>query len=223
MKRRILVLLCLACLLVSLADAQTRPTRRNVKPVRANHWDFSLQTRYTASRESHKGESSLDLQDSLGWGFGFGYNFNQRFNLGMVFTWRSVKYNTRFVDPDDPNNIKNYSGEMSTSTIAVTGDWNLLQGPITPYLSGAIGWMMVDTNIFAGYQSGCWWDPWWGYICGNYTSTYGFNDAVASLGAGMRFDLSPSVFARVGYQRGWTDREASSGTDMFRIDIGLMN
>ena len=224
MKRKILVLLCLACLFAGFADAQTRPTRRNVKPVRANRWDFSLQTRYQTSRDfSAEQGSSLELQDSLGWGFGFGYNFNQRFNLGMVFSWRSVNYNATAIDGDDPDNTHRYSGSMSISTIAITGDWNLLQGPITPYLNGNLGWMLVDTNIFAGYNGGCWWDPWWGYVCGNYPTTYGVNATVASLGAGMRFDLSPSVFARVGYERGWTDIDRTSGTNMVRIDIGLMN
>ena len=221
MKRSILVLLCVTCLFTSFAEAQTR---RNRKPVRTDRWDFSLQTRYTTSRDfSGAGGSSLDLQDSLGWGFGFGYNFNQRFNLGMVFSWRSINYNATGIDPDDPDHTQSYSGRMNTSTIALTGDWNLLQGPITPYLNGAIGWMMVDTNIFAGYTGGCWWDPWWGQVCGNYPTTYGVNTAVGILGAGVRFDLSPSVFARVGYERGWTDRDASSGSDMVRIDIGLMN
>jgi len=33
-----------------------------------------------------------------------------------------------------------------------------------------IGWTWIDTNIPDGPPvGGCWWDPWWGYVC---TTTY---------------------------------------------------
>jgi opacity protein-like surface antigen len=220
MTRRILILLAATCLFASVAEAQMR----HRMPSREGRWDFGLQTRYTTSRTyDGQGGSSIDLQDDLGWGFGIGYNVNQRFNLGLLFTWRSINYDATGVDPDDPENTVRYNGRLDTSTVGITGDWNILEGDITPYVNGGIAWMLIDTNIFAGYTTGCWWDPWWGYICGNYASTYGVSTAAFSIGAGCRIHLSEAVFTRIGYEYGWSDLESTRGSNMLRIDIGLMN
>jgi opacity protein-like surface antigen len=224
MKHRLVALIAVVLLIaVTAAEAQPqRPTRPHQG--RAGRWDFSLQTRYTASRDLGADDgSSLSFDDSLGWGFGFGYHFNDRFNLGMVFGWRRIPYNGLIVDPADPGDPKYYSSELSVSSLGVTGDWNILTGRFTPYVNGYAGWSLVDTNIVAGWGTGCWWDPWWGYICGNVPYTYGQDTGTYGLGIGGRFEVTDGFFIRVGYEHGWSGLDIFDSNDLIRVDLGLMN
>jgi len=147
---------------------------------------------------------------------------NRNFDLGGSFTGRSINYKATAIDASDPNNTFEYGNKLDITTIALTGHWNILDGPITPYLSGSIGWSIVDTNILAGINSGCWWVPYWGYRCGRWPVTYGDSTASFSLGVGGRFEFTDNLFVRVGYEYGWLDSGPVDGTNMFRIDFGFL-
>ena len=219
MTRRILVFLTAIMIFATVAEAQ-RPVRRPMQ--RGERWEFSIQTRYTwGATYDGDGGSEVKVHEDLGWGFGFGYNLNQHFNLGMIFAWRSVPYDAKAVNADD-GTLQDFNGEMTTSTFALTGDWNILKGKYTPYINGGLGWMHINTNIFAGWTSGCWWYPYYGYVCGPVPLTYGANKTIYNLGIGGRFELSDSVYLRGGYERGWISSGAYDATDILRIDIGFM-
>ena len=83
--------------------------------------------------------------------------------------------------------------------------------------------MLINTNIYAGSVPGCWWDPWWGYVCGQYPTTYGANATAGTVGVGGHFEVSPKFFLRAGYEYGWVDNSGVDGAHMFRLDIGLLN
>lgn len=190
--------------------------------MREGHWDFSVQTRYTPSQDFEgEGGSTLSLNDDLGWGFGFGYNLSDQFNLGFAWTWRGLNYNAKIVGED--GGTANYSNWLDTSTIALTGEYSLTRTKFAPYVNGSLGWTFIDTNIVSDYNGGsCWWDPWYGYICTDYYDTYGTEAFIYSVGAGMRMELTPTVFIRIGYEHGWTDLESYDGADMFRVDLGSL-
>ncbi len=217
MIRRTLLLTALILIVATLAQAQTRG-----RPMaRAGHWEFTVQTRYFSQKNFEgQGESSLKINDDLGWGFGFGYNINQNFNLGMSFNWRNAGYSATGVDAEDPDTIHTYNGEMSVTNIGVTGEWNILKGSFTPYVNGSLAFSTINSNIFAGYTSGCWWDYWWGPVCGSIPMTYGTNTSASTLGAGVRLEITEAFFARAGYEHGWTGVSAFSDFSMLRVDVG---
>jgi opacity protein-like surface antigen len=218
-----LIILTTVMILTTLVSAAQAQRSRLGQMPRGERWDFTIQTRYTSANDySGNGGSSVAINADLGWGFGFGYNFNQHFNLGLLFTWRSVPYQSEAVDAEDPTQTSRYSGTMSTSTFGLSGEYNVLKGPLTPYVNASLGWMHINSNIFAGWTSGCWWDPWWGYRCGPVPLTYGANETAYTLGLGGRFEVSSSVFLRAGYERGWIGSSTVDGSDMMRIDIGFM-
>ena len=191
---------------------------------RQNHWDFSLQTRYTTSKDyAGEGGSTLNLEDDLGWGFGLSYNFNDRFNLGIDFSWRSINYDARALAGDGSGDFEEYGGNLDVSSIGLEANWYVLDGRYTPYVTGSIGWTMIDSNIFAGWDSGCWWDPWWGYICGTVPMSYGTDTGAYNLGVGGRFELTRAFFVRVGWEYNWLGDGPVDGGNMLRIDLGLMN
>jgi hypothetical protein len=92
---------------------------------------------------------------------------------------------------------------------------------MTPYVAGGAGWIWVNTNVVAGIVPGCYWDPWYGYICGYYPTTYGDDGAGYQLGGGLRYDAGRSFFLKLGYNSFWTDFGVDvQRFDQIRLDFG---
>ena len=190
---------------------------------RAGTFEVSLQTRYTGSRDaSFEGGSSISMEDDLGWGFGFAYNFGHRFSLGTTMSWRSAYYQATLVDGTDPTNTETIASQMDMSNIALTGNWNIMRGALTPYVTGSVGWMIINSNIPAGSASGCWWYPWWGYVCGSVPLTYGADAVTGIVGGGLRYEPNQTMFLRAGYEYGWASEDPVEGAHVVRFEIGLV-
>lgn len=218
MKGRIFAVAALALTVASVASAERRVTDRTER------WDLSVETRYTTSHD-YTGSygTALSLEDDLGWGFGFSYNMNEKFSLGFLMSWRSISYTATYFAATDLVDPLYYSGWLDVGTISAMGQWNILPSTFTPYVNGGIGWTLVDTNIVASYQTGCWYDPWWGYVCDGYASTYGTDAASFAAGAGIRIEPNDTVFIQVGYEMDWLDIDGVDGFDIFRVDVGFTN
>ena len=220
MRIRIIAVAALLATIASVASAEIRVTDRNQR------WDLSIETRYTDSHTfDGENNTSLELDDDLGWGFGFGYNMNDQFRLGALMSWRSISYTATYFSSTDLIDPLYYGGWLDVGTFALTGQFNLLPKTFTPFINGGIGWTLIDTNIVADYYTGCWWDPWWGYVCNGYTSTYGTDTASFLVGVGARFEPSEAFFMQVGYERSWLDFDNNDGNgfNMFRVDVGFTN
>jgi opacity protein-like surface antigen len=217
MVKRCLLFLVLMSLAAGAAIAQINgPTSR------AECWDFSVQTRYVGGQDINGRERShTAIEPDMGWGLGFGYNLDDRFNLGFLVNWRSTNYTSTVVSALDPSDTRQYSNWMETGTFAITGDWNVLPTRITPYVGGALGWSIIDTNIPGDIYAGCWYDPWLGYICATDVYTYGADVFSYSVGVGMRLELSEAFFVRVGYDYNGVDLDGSDGLHVFRVDAGI--
>lgn len=223
MKKYLLVLSVIALLLSMEVSAALAQLSGRPQMTRSDRWEFSIQTRYTWAQDYQGDEgSSISVSDDLGWGFGFAYNFNQHFNLGFVFAWRSMPYEATAIKDDGSGETYKYSSQLDTSTLGLTGEYNILKGKFTPYVNGSWAWFNVNTNIFAGWGSGCWWDPIWGYVCGAVPLTYGVSTSTYVLGLGARYEFTDKVFARVGYERGWVGSGSVDSADMLRIDLGFL-
>jgi hypothetical protein len=205
--------------LLTAGAAEAQMTRGSS---RAEKWEFSLQTRYTWSKDySADNGTTVNLNDDLGWGFGFGYNLSEQFNLGFAFAWRSLYYNATIVSVTDPDETRSYGNYLETSTFAGTADYTFGKGRFKPYVAGNVGWMGLDTNIVADVGSGCWYYPYLGYVCGTYTQTYGTDAVTYGLGLGLRFDITPEAFLKAGWDHQWNDINDFDSNDMLRIDLGF--
>jgi opacity protein-like surface antigen len=192
---------------------------------RTGHWEFTLSPLYQFSNSlDFEGGSKIDTDSELGFGLGFGYNLNEQFTLGFGFDWASVSYDALVV-------------KDAGSTVGITGDYNqwvtyanltmnLAEGPLVPYISAGIGYSFIDTNVPDGRPvEGCYWDPWWGYICGSYYPTKTSSDFTYNASVGLRYQFSPTFFTRLGYQMSWLDLGQANGTpsfDQVRLDFGWM-
>jgi opacity protein-like surface antigen len=216
MSKRLFLLAILIAMVATTANAGSmgEPT------LRAQAWDFSVQTRYMGSQNiDGDGGSSLSVNSDLGWGLGFGYNANDKFGVGFAVTWRGANYTATAVS--DSGATQTYSNWLDTSTIGLFANWYPMPKKFTPYVTGAIGWTWIDSNIPAGTYGGCWYDPWWGYVCDNYPTTYGTDAFSYSVGGGVRLEMGESVLILLGYEYDGVDVSGADGTSVLRVDVGI--
>jgi opacity protein-like surface antigen len=193
---------------------------------REGHWEGYLGARLLLSGSADfSGGSSIDTDDDLGFNFGFGYNFSDHLLVSAEMGWNSVDYDGNLVSGDvPPAASRRISGDLETASLGANVTWHFLSGPLTPYVSGSLGWTWIDTNIATGPpQTGCWWDPWWGYICQPIYDTISDDSGSYGLGAGIRWDFNNGGFARFGYDERWFDIKNAEGTPdfgSFRLEFG---
>lgn len=198
------------------ADAQYREGR----------WEFSLGTFYQLGTEVEAENGSIiDTNDDFGLTLGGGYNFSDRLATTFAFQWAGVGYDATGMDEDgDDFDIR---GKYDSFTLSANLVLNLADGPFVPYVGAGIGWTWIDTNIPSGPPTtGCWWDPWWGYVCySSYpTETTDAFSYQALLGIRYEFD-NDRTFLRLGYTSQWMNFSSASGTPRFDVvvlDIGWM-
>jgi opacity protein-like surface antigen len=190
-------------------------------------WDFGGELLYQDSQDvNFEGGSSASMDDDLGIALTFGYRFNSRLELVFGLDWNTVDYDFEVVeDPTAPGPGTGFtgSGDLESFTPRVGLNFNILEGDITPYLTGGVGWAFIDTNIpdSPAYTS-CWWDPWYGYWCGTYQSTRSIDELMYNVGAGVRWDISPEISLRFGYEKHWIDiSEASSTPEFDQLKFGI--
>jgi hypothetical protein len=143
-KRFSIGLALLLCSGVALADRQPG-------------WDFGGELLYQFSQNvDFEGGSKADLDDDLGLALSFTYRFNSRFELLFGVDWNSVDYQADIapapVSPGGPIVGTGFSvdGELEYWTPRVGVNFNLLEGDLTPYVTGGVGWSFIDTNIPEG-------------------------------------------------------------------------
>lgn len=192
---------------------------------RAGRWETTLGV-FATSSESASGAngSSIDVDTGYGLAFGVGYNFTQKLALRFDGAFLRADYdailNTEDEGPVDiSHRLTGFNGQIN-------GVWNLLEGNFTPYLQAGIGWTYLDSNVSDGPPStGCWWDPWWGYICAPFYSTYSDTNFSFNVGAGLRYEFGRGMFARGGWEQTHVDGNSGGADptfDAFRVEIGWL-
>ena len=171
---------------------------------RANTWEFSAGLFGTSSEESNgRNGASLDVDSAVGFAFGIGYNFTEKF---------AVLFNGGYVEPD-------YEATYNTDEV-----WLFMDGPFTPFVTGGFGGTYADSNVSGGPPvTGCWWDPWWGYICQDFFDTYDDTLFSYGIGAGLRYDFENSLFVRGSINRTWADGNGDGADpefDSWRLEVG---
>ena len=178
---------------------------------RAQKWDFSFNILGLESEQANgTNGSGLKIDSETGWGFGIAYNINKRFALGFDMNFVKPGYTATLVDEDDEVTTINH--KLTISTGQFKGVWNILQGPLTPYVEGGLGWTYIDSNVASSPPiTGCWWDPFWGYICNTFFNTYSDTSFSYSGGLGVRWEITPQIFLRGGYNYLKVDLGSSAG------------
>ena len=213
--------LAIAMLIIAL------PCMSNAQTQRAGNWETSLAVVFQDSI-SVDGEagSSLDLKSHTGFGINVALNINPKFSVGGDFEWLNPRYLLTLVDDTGVNDDIVINHKLTQFNTRFKGTWNMIDGPFTPYVEAGLGWSYMDSNVADGPpQTGCYWHPWWGYICNNYYST--FDDWVFSYGGGvgLRYELRGGTFMKASYNYWELDgigESQDSGFTSARLEFGWM-
>jgi opacity protein-like surface antigen len=208
----------LAACSVSVASAQNS--------TRGAGWEFAFDVIYQDSTDlSFDGGTTASLDPDWGFTVGAAYRLSERLEIGFGIDWQKIAYDANLQSALLPTLRVGVSGDLEALTPRAWLNFNVMQGPVTPYVNGGIGWSFVDTNIpNSRVQVGCWWDPWFGQICTPYQSTKTLDDFVYQLGAGVRWDVSPGYTLRLGYEKHWFDYGNATSTpdfDQWKLGIAM--
>lgn len=194
---------------------------------RDQRWEFTLQMLGLEGKDyAFEGGSSASTKDSFGFGFGAAYNVNPHLNLGGEFFWANMDYDAAIRSTGGSGYTSR--GSMDIYAFNLNATWNILAGPVTPYLQGGIGSMTVDSNIANGPpQNTCWYYPYYGYYCGTYVPTATSTSFAYNAGGGIRWDFTREAFLKFGVQRQWVDYDGAassySGMNVWRLEFGFKN
>jgi len=215
MYRYIIAILIIA--IPAISDAQMK---------RARTWEWSVAALYQESKDmSGDNGSSLRIDGAGGLGFNISYNLTNKFAVGVDLDWLRPDYRAELVNDDVfPIETAVIDHEFSQFNGRIKGVFNFSEGPLTPYVEGGFGWSYFDSNVADGPPiTGCWWHPYWGYICQNYYST--FTETSFSYGAavGLRYQMRGGTFLKGSYNVWDLDSlgQASDSTiSSFKVEFG---
>ena len=216
---RLLSFAALAMLPLASAGAAERTgqweTRLGVLFQNSSDWDFD-------------GGTTAEIDSDTSFLVGASYHLNENLELGGNIAFGQTDYDADIATDLNGDEIADgflsVSGEYESTTLMFDATWNFLSGPFTPFVTGSLGWAWIDTNIAdEPPQTGCWWDPWWGYVCTTFQDTKTLDGLAYGVGVGARYDFSDSLAVSASYRMGWVDLDKADGTpdmDSFLLQLG---
>jgi len=181
-----------------------------------------------SSDADFQGGTKAKFDSDMTYLFGLDYHYTDNLAFGGRFGFGTIDYKASIATDLNGDGISdgytNVHGDLDSSTLMVNATWNIMSGPVTPYVTGGLGWSWVDTNLAtAPPQTGCWWDPWWGYVCGTFRNTKKLDGFAYELGIGARWDITDTVAVHGAYRIDWIDFDKAKGTpdfDGFELSFG---
>jgi opacity protein-like surface antigen len=198
------------------AEGETSGSWNMGAPEQAGRWEGSVGlAQSTSSDVDFEGGTTAAIESGLGFNVGVGYHFNNRLRFGSTFNFDQKDYSAE-VASDDPNVRLPIKGSMDTMSLMFDVAYTFLTGPVTPYVVGGLGWSWVDTNVATEPpQTGCWWHPWWGYICTSWQDTRTIDGLAYEAGIGLRYDLTDKLAADGAYRMRWADFDQAKSAPSF--------
>jgi opacity protein-like surface antigen len=165
------------------------------------------------------GGAQLDVDNDVGYSFWGGYNFGPHWALEGEALYENPDYTAQLVLDD--GTVDRISTSLDISTLHVKGVYNILDRSVSPFIELGAGWTRLDSNIVTGPPStGCWFDPWWGFICANFFDTYTETRPSYEGAVGVRWDISNGMLLRASYGRmeiDTSDHAKHANMNMVRI------
>ncbi len=215
-----------AVLAAHLVTVPVSVSAEAIESYRKGLWEFMLSPQYTLAKNlGFEGGTTAKIEDTFGFGVQVGYNFNDHWNLAGLFSWSQPDYHAQ-VQPvaGNPLPARSTNGTIQTNTFGLALTYNFLKGPLTPYVDAMLGGTHVNTDIAAGPPViGCYWDPWYGQICGGVQPTKSDTLLSYGVGGGLRWDINRGFFLRAGVRQQWVDlsHTGTPGFTLVKLDVGF--
>jgi len=185
---------------------------------------FLINYENSVTKDNLEGGSSLEIDKKTGWGITLGWNWNSKFNTAYKLTVVNPDYSA-YIVPEDPAiepQTLNYNASKVSHQLNAT--YNFLEGKFTPFVQAGVGVTSLDSNVpDQPPTTGCWWDPWWGYICTTTWSTYKTTKFSYNAGVGVRWDVNNVFYLRGSYSKEWISVDSGSlSFDSIVMEAGMM-
>lgn len=188
-------------ILILLMAVPTVAAAQNDTYRRPGAWEWSVIGIYQESKSAGgNGGSSLDIDSAVGFGFNFSYYLSTKFSVGGDLEFLRPDYDAVLVDEAGIEDDLRISHSMSQFNGRLKATYNFLDKPFTPFVEAGLGWSYFDSNVTDGDPIvGCWWHPWWGYICEGFYNTYDDTQFAYGAGAGLRYEFAGGSFIKASY------------------------
>lgn len=179
-------------------------------------WQARLGARYQPTTDvDFDGGSEVEFNSSTAFVVGLGYALSEHFEVGANLSYDDRDYEARLAG-DAANEFFPVRGSVETTGLMFDLSYYFLTGRIRPFVSTGAGWSFVDTNLpTAPPQVGCWWNPWYGYICEGFQETKSVDGFAYQAAAGVNVRLNSALSLTGSYQANWVDYPKADGTPMF--------
>ncbi len=160
-------------------------------PGRAATSELVFRTNYVESvKLDGENNSYLETDDDIGFGIGFMYNMDRNWAFGGSFDWFDTDYEARAIADLDTDRDFTYRNSLESLSINFDANYYFLDGNITPYVTGSLGWTNLDSNVASGpgYEY-CWWS-YYGYYCTVTVPTVSESGFNYKLGGGLMWEVS---------------------------------
>jgi len=179
-------------------------------------WQTRLGVNYQFSNDADfDGGTTADFKSSTGFLVGLGFDLSDHFEVGANFTYDDRDYDARLAG-DEQGEFFPVKGSLESMGVMFNVNYYFMTGRFTPFITTGVGWNFVDTNIpTEPPQVGCWWNPWYGYICQDFQDTKNVDGFAYQVGAGLRYRLNETFSLTGTYQMSWLDFPKADGTPSF--------
>ena len=216
-----LLKLCLILLAVISSNVQA-----DFYDSRVKKWEFYLAPQITDSKDlQFENGATANLEQDSSLGFGVGYNLNSHIELALEFVSNDTNYTSTAIPEDPAESPVTSRGSIYTSTINFGFTFNFLTTPFTPYVTANLGSTYIDSGIYTGnVGTGCWWYPYWGYICGPVAQTYTSTELSYGAALGLRYDFNRKLYMKGEARKSFIDMGNSNTPDFdtARLIFGFM-
>lgn len=193
---------------------------------RVEKWEFYLAPQVTEKKDidfDNGATASLNQRSSIG--FGIGYNLNAHIELTLDFATSSANYTSTSIPEnttENPDPVTN-THSLYSSSINLGFTYNLMKTPFTPYVSANLGSTYIDSGILTGdIGTGCWWYPYWGYVCGPVANTFTSTEFNYGAALGLRYDFNRKLFIKGQVGKNYLDVGNTPDFTTYRFVFGFM-
>jgi opacity protein-like surface antigen len=211
----------LALVLVSTAALtawQSASAQHSGNAGAAGDWEFRIGPAWIDSKTvDFNGGTTVNLGSTTGIKIGTGYYVTDQLIVGGNFSYANGDFRGNVASGSPGGGFVVENGHIDYSSFTFDATYLLpLQSAIKPFGEIGLGWAWYNTNIASGPpQTGCWWDPWWGYICQGYQPTVGNSSFAWQVGLGLQANFSHSFAIAAAVKETWVSLHNSSGTAGF--------
>lgn len=192
----------------------------------SNEWSLNL-VLVGSKQYFFEGGASARNDGGAGIGLALTRNLNDYFAVGVEGTLAQFDFRAR-VAPGSGNAGAGFDspGDLESAALRANATWNLLRGPLTPFVTAAAGVIFLDPNFTAAPPANaCWVYPWYGEVCGAAAPRTTLARLSYGAGAGVRFDLPHRLgFVRAFAGGEWielSEARSTVGYVQVRADFGV--